>query len=475
MVNTSKLPLYAILSCFISLGASHPHICFFNHLKTPASAYITGSRPDHGAAWVDQSGKFFDKPKPGPGIMVDVGQTHAIAHKIEPQREVCHPLPGYLYQARIWACENSTLEWHASDEGMSQPLTASNYALMEFSYSQRGIYINPSSVDIVSPAHLSYDVIDADGRMQSVLGLRQGALERTCSALKNDSAASGAPWDKLCVYNKHHDIMRIEAPYIHLRDDGPALDTYFAKEVDHVWARYTEDPLTIRLVREDIQCRVDRATQRLKCPGSDHEYEKPSAKDILTCNTGPFTQDGNHIHKGINSVLCAAFNRGTLMLPQGDKQPHGVLRKDFYPKGAACNRYAAEFHANAWNGSGAYATQYDDVNSADGKESCAQKYAANPKLIKVHIGPRPLGNDSSAAQPDKLDSDEANSAPLQSHSGSARDEKLVPDIAQTSAGLSKVQDTSSSAQYDASGFYSNPTTPHGGSDGGSDVTRKICD
>ena len=71
------------------------------------------------------------------------------------------------------------------------------------------------------------------------------------------------------------------------------------------------------------------------CEGDNRDYAIFTASDIFGCNTGPFAiQEGdNAIHRAVMHRLCAAYNRGTLLVNGGNVQP-GVAPNQYYTNAA---------------------------------------------------------------------------------------------------------------------------------------------
>ena len=163
------------------------------------------------------------------------------------------------------------------------------------------------------------------------------------------------------------------------------FQSYFTSYIDQVWQHYTTNTLTINTQSPagNVACRV--ANSALSCAGDNRAYAKPSAADIFGCNSGPFAILGadNAVHRAVVPRLCAAFNRGTLLLDQGHSQP-GVHADRYYQPGLAVNWYSAFVHQEEVDGRG-YAFSYDDVNP-DGGVDQSGVVAGRAKLLTVVVG-----------------------------------------------------------------------------------------
>lgn len=134
-----------------------------------------------------------------------------------------------------------------------------------------------------------------------------------------------------------------------------------------------------------MTCRVS-ASDSLACDGGDNRgYTRPTSADIYGCNSGPFAIDytvDNDIHKAVVARLCAAFNRGTLLLDGGNYQPS--LGSDSYYTTSPNNHYSRIVHEHEDGGLG-YAFSYDDVNPA-GENAAGTVSGADPTLMRITVG-----------------------------------------------------------------------------------------
>ena len=81
--------------------------------------------------------------------------------------------------------------------------------------------------------------------------------------------------------------------------------------------------------------------------------------------------------------LCAAFNRGTLLLSGGHIQP-GLGATSYYTV-MPSNWYSKFVHQHETDGKG-YAFPYDDVNPNVGIDQAGVVAGPNPKLLTVTVG-----------------------------------------------------------------------------------------
>jgi hypothetical protein len=124
----------------------------------------------------------------------------------------------------------------------------------------------------------------------------------------------------------------------------------------------------------------------LHCDGDNRPYAAPTAEDIFGCNTGPFAilEDDNDVHKAIVPRLCAAFNRGTFLIKDGNIQPF-VKPNEYYAGSETKNWYSAIVHANQLDNRG-YAFSYDDVSVDNESDTAGVVTGTNPEVLTIFVG-----------------------------------------------------------------------------------------
>jgi len=124
----------------------------------------------------------------------------------------------------------------------------------------------------------------------------------------------------------------------------------------------------------------------LHCDGDNRPYAAPTAEDIFGCNTGPFAilEDDNDVHKAIVPRLCAAFNRGTFLIKDGNIQPF-VKPSEYYAGSETKNWYSAIVHANQLDNRG-YAFSYDDVSVDNESDTAGVVTGTNPEVLTIFVG-----------------------------------------------------------------------------------------
>jgi hypothetical protein len=128
------------------------------------------------------------------------------------------------------------------------------------------------------------------------------------------------------------------------------------------------------------------APMELHCEGDNRPYAAPTAEDIFGCNTGPFgiLEDDNDVHKAIVPRLCAAYNRGTFLIKNGNIQPH-VKPNEYYAGSETKNWYSAVVHANQLDNRG-YAFSYDDVAVDNESDTAGVVTGTNPEVLTIFVG-----------------------------------------------------------------------------------------
>jgi hypothetical protein len=127
-------------------------------------------------------------------------------------------------------------------------------------------------------------------------------------------------------------------------------------------------------------------TMELHCEGDNRPYAAPTAQDVFGCNTGPFAilEDDNDVHKAVVPRLCAAYNRGTFLIKDGNIQPH-VKPNEYYIGSETKNWYSAIVHANQLDNRG-YAFSYDDVSVDVESDTAGVVTGTNPEVLTIFVG-----------------------------------------------------------------------------------------
>jgi Beta-1,3-glucanase len=161
------------------------------------------------------------------------------------------------------------------------------------------------------------------------------------------------------------------------------LSGYYHDYVSQVWAKYSSVPLEV-----DTQASYGTVTGQvsggvLTFAGAG-SFTQPSAADIFSCDSGPFSPAGMSAEMlAIVPRLAAALNRSTLLT--GSSQPDGESPADYYTS-AVTNHYARIVHATTLDGRG-YAFPYDDVAPTGGADQSGSVSSASPAQLSVTPGP----------------------------------------------------------------------------------------
>lgn len=221
--------------------------------------------------------------------------------------------------------------------------------------------------------------------IQRVPGMPRDAVQQVCDRLRQRRGKAARYWADLCVSDSNGNPTRVISPAVLLSQQPDAFPTFFGRYVDRVWEAYATRPLRIDTQNDVgvVECRTIGAN--LACTGSSRTYSQPTAEDIFGCNTGPFaiSQNDNAVHRAVVPRLCAALNRGTLLLEGGNTQPS--LPPSSYYTARPHNVYSAIVHKVEAEGRG-YAFSYDDVAPSVGQDVAGIVAAPDPQLLTVFVG-----------------------------------------------------------------------------------------
>ncbi|KAH8691847.1 hypothetical protein BGW36DRAFT_303921 [Talaromyces proteolyticus] len=349
----------------------------------PTNVYVTGVDSNNNWVLLQPDGTWYH---PNPQSITPVPITAGIELPVgKPGTTTTFNLPGYISSGRVWVAAG-TLAFYAYENfgvvTLIQPSVIDNpatkYDFIEFSNIESdGLFVNLSYVDFVGLT-LAISVKSADGSVQTAPGFGTAACKQICSQLQ--IVETDQPWDKLCVTDAANDIIRIFSPSTYISLDPSAFQGYYTNYVDNIWTTYNSRPLIIDTEGPAGKIQCTTAGNILNCENSSRNYAKPTAADIFSCSTGPFTIDAsdNSIHLAVVPRLCAAFQRSTLSLEGGNTQPN--LESTSYYTISPTNYYSKYVHSHETDGKG-YAFPYDDV-----KESQSGLiYSKEPKELKITV------------------------------------------------------------------------------------------
>jgi Beta-1,3-glucanase len=263
----------------------------------------------------------------------------------------------------------------------SDPNIDIQWDFAEFTYNSTQLFANISMVDFVCiPIGLS--LTDTSGNNQTVSGLPAGGLDQVCSGLTAQQAADGQPWTDLIVRNSGANL-RALSPQNGIVYNSSLLSGYYDAYVTQVWNKYSSTTLTVDTQASYGTVTGEVSNGQLTFPGAG-SFAKPTAADIFSCSTGPFSTAGASGEAlAIIPRLAAAFNRSTLLIDS--RQPDGENPADYYSN-ATTNHYARIVHATETGGLG-YAFPYDDVTPNGGVNQAGVVSSGSPALLSVTVGP----------------------------------------------------------------------------------------
>jgi len=319
-----------------------------------------------------------------------------------------------------------------------------NWGFAELTNSKTwGLYANLSFVDFVGMA-LGLKLRRHGNDTTEVKGVPTGGKHKVCNDLVDQAQKDGQPWDQLCINNAEGQLMRVLSPAGHMSINTTAFSDYWYPYTNETATRYTKDVLTINSQSEagNVTCTWKPAgsapsiagnltssagnltsnasnytgiagnltssaanltsnasnytssalddtgstAMELHCEGDNRPYPAPTAEDIFGCNTGPFAilEDDNDVHKAVVPRLCAAYNRGTFLIENGNIQPH-VKPNEYYAGSEIKNWYSAVVHANQLDNLG-YAFSYDDVSVDVESDTAGVVTGTNPEVLTIFVG-----------------------------------------------------------------------------------------
>ncbi|KAI1654317.1 glycoside hydrolase family 64 protein [Daldinia decipiens] len=359
------------------------------------NVYVSGNDASGAVVMLSADGTWYRPDAAGSQVPVPISGNIALPMNAQGQTTE-FTLPDYLSSGRIWIAEGE-LQFFAvlAGDGTSQlvepaaanpsdPSAAVNWGFVELTNTEEGgIYANISFVDFVGLV-MGMTLTLGNGETQEVKGLQQDSLATICQELRDQAAADGQPWDKLCVTDVNGKPLRILAPNLYQSIDPTAQATYYDDYIEQVWQKYTNEDLTIntQAAAGSVACRVNG--DELTCAGDNRGYPRPAVADIWGCNSGPFgIQDvDNDVHRAIVPRLCAAFFRTTLLLDGGNVQPS--LASDSYYTANPTNHYSRILHKHEIDGRG-YTFSYDDVNP-DGENQAGVVAGLQPQVLQLTVG-----------------------------------------------------------------------------------------
>ncbi|KAI7270421.1 glucanase b [Hortaea werneckii] len=273
----------------------------------------------------------------------------------------------------------------------ADPNHYTNFGFAEFTYNAAQVFANISYVDFVG-LPISLDLTDTANNVQRVAGMTNYGPQTIANGLIAQTRRDGRRWSSLIVNDKAGNLLRILSPNSGITLNPDWFQTYWTDYVNQVYARYsTNTALTIntQAIWRDVQGTVPAPTSTSPLtfatagqPNPQPTFPKPSAKDIFSCNSGPFATGSNPETNVIIPRLSAAFNRSTLLL--SNVTPNGTNPTQYY-QNPTTNHYARIVHAANLDGKG-YTFPYDDVTPDGGVGQEGAVFSFEPKELLVAVG-----------------------------------------------------------------------------------------
>lgn len=256
---------------------------------------------------------------------------------------------------------------------------------MEANLPDTCMYANPTFVDFAGLT-LDFD-LDIPGKTFSYTGLGSDGIDQACQQLAAEQAKDNQPWSDLCMQDGDGKNLRIKSPS---HCDG--FDKYWDDYIDQVWQHYSTTSLTFLLNGESTaECRTDVSKQVMTCNGTSAEFAKPGSSDTWGCVGNTTFRHSDPRLNCLGPAFCAAFHRGTLLIPGGEVQP-SLKSDEYYPLDQTHNKYARIMHELQANHTG-YAFPYDDVTAPGDEDVSGLLVGDEPSCLRIYVGGRDAGQD----------------------------------------------------------------------------------
>lgn len=349
-------------------------------------AYITGQALDHNNALVIMQAD--GKSPYYPSSPSSTGQALAVNCSIQlgaPGATAVVTIPR-IAGGRIWFSIDSTLTFllnpgpglvEPSVSNQSDPNYNKTWGFCEFTFNSDQLFANISYVDFVA-IPISLTLTNSAGATTHVAGIPQTGLTTIANALVAQNQTDGAGWDQLVV-KSGSTILRALSPNTGRVLNNNLFATYYDAYVNAVWAKYTSTPLSVDTQASFgvVQGTVSNGVLNFPGVGS---FTKPTAGDIFSCSTGPFTTATAGM-AALTPRIAAALDRSTLLL---DSVEPSTNVASFYTT-SPTNHYSRICHQTNLDNRG-YAFPYDDVQATGGADQSGAVFDGSPKLLTVAIG-----------------------------------------------------------------------------------------
>lgn len=368
-------------------------IVFKNNTNSPnLFAHITG-RDSQGVFILSADGSTPYRPASPSTILQPLAVDCAIAIGGPAASRTVH-IP-HLFGARIWFCKDRPLTFllnpgpavvEPSALNPTDPNYDADWGFCEFTWNEQQLYVNVSYVDFVS---LGIELVleNKAGKVTRVPGLPTGGLDAVCEKLTAQGGSDGKGWERLVIKNKDGHNLRALSPNSGMVMWPDLFNDYFKSQVDAAWKKYETTDLVINTQVQAWGNPIGRVHNSLLTfsPPDAGSFAKPSARDIFSCNSGPFAHLPGVSEKALNvgARLSAALNRSTLVM--NGEQPEGERVSSYYTEGVT-NHYARVCHEVTVGGRG-YAFPYDDVGPRGGEvDQSGFLNDGDPRVLTVGVG-----------------------------------------------------------------------------------------
>ena len=259
----------------------------------------------------------------------------------------------------------------------SDPNINIEWDFCEFTFNEFQLFANITYVDFVA-IPIALTLVNTAGATQHIRGTAADGLNRVCSALKNQSSVDNNPgWSSLVVSKPGGGNLRALSP--NHAPNRSAFQDYYKSYVDAVYSKYATTPLVI-----DTQASYGKVSGTVKNGvldfGSGGQFAKPSAADIFSCSTGPFSDTAGE-RAAFVPRIAAAFNRSTLLV---EAIAPSSKQSEYYHT-SPTNHYARIVHEVNLDKRG-YAFPYDDVAPTGGQDQSGAVFDGSPRLLTVTVG-----------------------------------------------------------------------------------------
>ncbi|KAF2150244.1 glycoside hydrolase family 64 protein, partial [Myriangium duriaei CBS 260.36] len=391
-LNSTHIPGVQILASSAST-AGQLQLSLVNSLNSNnVNAYVTGLDNNGNLVMLSPDGSWY-YPVAG-HLAIPQSITANVSIPLGPKGSTTKiTLPGYISAGRVWFADG-TLQFFTvpggSGTALVQPSAANptdpnsdvNWGFVELTNISSGIYVNLSYVDFLG-IPLGIQLIGSAGT-QTVQGVTANAVGDVCADLTTQAAKEGQPWDSLCVADTSGSLIRVLSPALYLTINSTGFAGYWTEYINQVWSKYSTTSLNIDTQASPgvVACKTSNGT--LSCAGGATKYAQPSPLDIFSCASGTFyIQSYDAVNLAVIPRLCAAFNRATLLLNNGNTQPYAT-ESQFYSSSPA-NWYSHFVHTHELDGKG-YAFSYDDVTADNGSNLSGLLADPNPSILAVTVG-----------------------------------------------------------------------------------------